>query len=206
MKKNEQRQGSETAMPKMSLYTPKGERKYLNADERVRFFQAAVKIKDLQRTFCLVLIYTGCRISEALALSAANIQVQAGIITFRSLKKRNQGVFREIPVPQPFMRELEVALDITSRQRDVTTATDRLWPWGRTWAWFIVKRVMADAGIIGPQASPKGLRHAFGTHAVQSGVPLNLVQSWLGHAEISTTAIYTNAVGPEEIAIAQRMW
>ena len=65
---------------------------------------------------------------------------------------------------------------------------------------------MARANIRGLQASPKGLRHGFGVHAVQSGVPLNLVQKWLGHAQLSTTAIYTNAVGPEEYAIAEKMW
>ncbi|WP_296583951.1 tyrosine-type recombinase/integrase [Xanthobacter sp.] len=55
-------------------------------------------------------------------------------------------------------------------------------------------------------ASPKGLRHAFGVHAVRSGVPLILVQKWLGHEDIATTAIYTNVLGPEEREIAERMW
>jgi len=67
-----------------------------------------------------------------------------------------------------------------------------------------IKRVLARAGIDGLRASPKGLRHGFGVHAEQSGVPLNLVQKWLGHAQPSTTAIYTNAVGLEEYAIAER--
>lgn len=55
-------------------------------------------------------------------------------------------------------------------------------------------------------ATPKGLRHGFGVAAVQSGVPLNLVQRWLGHAKLETTAIYTNAIGDEERAIAARLW
>jgi hypothetical protein len=42
--------------------------------------------------------------------------------------------------------------------------------------------------------------------AVTAGVPLNLVQKWLGHAQLSTTAIYADAVGEEEHAIAARMW
>jgi integrase/recombinase XerD len=41
---------------------------------------------------------------------------------------------------------------------------------------------------------------------VQNGIPLNLVQRWLGHAQLSTTAIYADAVGPEEHAIAAKMW
>ena len=60
---------------------------------------------------------------------------------------------------------------------------------------------MARAGVRGPQASPKGLRHGFGVAAVTAGVPLNLVQKWLGHAQLSTTAIYADAVGEEEHAI-----
>ena len=61
------------------------------------------------------------------------------------------------------------------------------------------------AGISGPQASPKGLRHGFGVAAVQAGSPLNMVQKWLGHTQLSTTAIYADAVGAEEQAIAERM-
>jgi hypothetical protein len=59
---------------------------------------------------------------------------------------------------------------------------------------------------VGGCASPKGLRHAFGVRAIQSGAPLNLVQRWLGHADMKTTAIYTSAVGPEERAIAAMTW
>jgi site-specific recombinase XerD len=66
---------------------------------------------------------------------------------------------------------------------------------------------MAEAGITGGiHATPKGLRHGFGLHAVRSGVPLNLVQRWLGHARMETTAIYLQAIGTEEREIAARMW
>ena len=66
---------------------------------------------------------------------------------------------------------------------------------------------LAQTAIItGPHATPKGLRHAFGIKGVGSQVPLNMVQKWLGHAELSTTAIYVDAVGAEAKQIAQRMW
>lgn len=65
---------------------------------------------------------------------------------------------------------------------------------------------MQAAGIRGQQASPKGLRHAFGVAAVQAGLPLNMLQKGLGHAHIGTTAIYANAVVAEEREIAARMW
>jgi site-specific recombinase XerD len=69
-----------------------------------------------------------------------------------------------------------------------------------------VHAVMQAAGLEGVPASPKGLRHGFGVAAVTAGIPLNLVQKWLGHAQLSTTAVYANAVGAEEKDIARRMW
>ena len=65
---------------------------------------------------------------------------------------------------------------------------------------------MEAADLHGPHATPKGLRHGFGIQAVSAGIPLNLVQKWLGHAQLSTTAIYADAVGEEEQSIAARMW
>jgi integrase/recombinase XerD len=50
------------------------------------------------------------------------------------------------------------------------------------------------------------LRHGFGVQAVSRGIALNMVQKWLGHAQLTTTAIYANAVGEEEQSIAARMW
>ena len=65
---------------------------------------------------------------------------------------------------------------------------------------------MKEAEITGPQACPKGLRHGFGIHAIRSGIQLNMLQKWMGHSSIETTAIYTNAIGPEEMELAERMW
>jgi Phage integrase family len=63
-----------------------------------------------------------------------------------------------------------------------------------------VKAEMAMAGIAGAPAMPKGLRHGFCVHALQSRVPLHLAQRWLGHASIETTAIYADIAGREERA------
>jgi integrase/recombinase XerD len=65
---------------------------------------------------------------------------------------------------------------------------------------------MAAAAISGTHATPKGLRHGFGVSAFQSNVPPHLVQRWLGHASLRTTAIYGDVIGPEERAFAARMW
>ena len=76
----------------------------------------------------------------------------------------------------------------------------------RITAYRWIKQVMTDADIHGPQACPKGLRHGYGIHAIRSGVQLNMLQKWMGHTDIRTTAIYANAVGREEMEIAGRMW
>jgi site-specific recombinase XerD len=63
------------------------------------------------------------------------------------------------------------------------------------------------AGIPGgPHACPKSLRHGFGVQAVSRGIALNMVQKWLGHAQLTTTAIYANTLGEEEQSIAAKMW
>ncbi len=58
----------------------------------------------------------------------------------------------------------------------------------------------------GPHLCPKGLRHGFGVAAITSGVPLNILQKWLGHSTMETTAIYANALGEEQKKLAARMW
>jgi integrase/recombinase XerD len=185
-----------------SLYTAAGQRKYLTAAERVRFMETALACPRAElRTLCLTLAYSGCRISEALALTADRIEREAGFIAIRSLKKRKRTVvIREVPVPIELFR----ALDEAHRFEDRSA---RLWPISRSGAWQLVKGVMREAAVPeGPHMTPKGLRHSFGIHAIRSGVPLNLVQRWLGHASMTTTAIYLQAVGDEEREIAARMW
>ena len=69
-----------------------------------------------------------------------------------------------------------------------------------------VAGLMHRAGITGPQACPRGLRHSFGVAAVQAGVPLTTIAAVLGHADVSTTAIYATAVGAEARELVARLW
>lgn len=187
-----------------SLYAASGARKYLTAAERARFLAAADACPRPEvRTLCLTLAWTGCRISEALALRAGSIEVDSGFIALRSLKKRSDAVVvREIPVPGSLLSLLEQTHGLSMQPVHA-----RLWTFCRNRAWQLVKSVMAQAGIApGTHATPKGLRHGFGLHAIRTGVPLNLVQRWLGHARMETTAIYLQAMGEEERSIAARMW
>jgi len=184
----------------MRLYDQAGRRKYLTPDERQSFLGAASDAPGDVQAFCWTLAHTGCSISEALALTGNRIDCEGGVVVFESLKKRRKGVYRAVPVPPPLLLMIGEVYDLPA------LGGKRLWPWSRTTAWRRVREVMGAAGLSGLYASPKGVRHGFGIKAVTSEVPLNMTQKWLGHARLSTTAIYTDAVGPEERLIAQRMW
>lgn len=192
----------------MQIYDDQGQRLYFTAEERAAFLAAAAKAERPVRSFCAVLHYTGCRISEALALTPARIDLSGKVIVFESLKKRKKGVFRNVPIPPELLDSLDMIHGIREAQRRGRPRNQQLlWPWVRMTAYRKVMGVIVQAGIAeGPHASPKGLRHGFGIAAVSKGIPLNMVQKWLGHAQLSTTAIYANAVGAEEQNIAARMW
>ena len=193
--------------PGLRLHTSEGARKYLTAGERDAFLRAAERADRSIRTLCMTLAYAGCRLSEALALTADRVDLAAGVLVFESLKKRRSGVFRAVPVPPALLEALNLVHGIRELQaRRGKGHGIRLWPWSRMTGWRAVHAVMAAAGLDGPHASPKGLRHGFGVAAVSAGIPLNLVQKWLGHAQLTTTAIYADAVGAEEKDIARRMW
>jgi integrase/recombinase XerD len=184
-----------------------GSRKYLTQGERQAFLDAAAHFPRDMHTLCAVLTWTGCRVSEALALTADRVDVTDSTIRFECLKKRRRGVFRAVPVPPDLLQTLTMAYDLRRlQQRKDRGQAVRLWSWSRTTAWRHVHAVMRAAGLTGIHATAKGLRHSCGVAAVQASIPLNLVQRWLGHASLLTTAIYADAVGAEERQMASRMW
>ena len=191
----------------MQLYDTNGHRKYLTPAERQDFIHASEAALQQIRTFCGMLAHTGCRISEALALTADRVDFEDGVLIIESLKKRRKGVYRAIPVPPSFLVTLEAVHDLKAvRSSPDAGRSVYLWPWSRPTGWRYVRKVMRAAGIAGLHATPKGLRHGFGIKAVVSNVPLNMAQKWLGHAKLATTAIYADATGPEEKQLAERMW
>lgn len=188
-----------------SLYAKDGGRKYLNLAERRRVLAAIAQFDHDRRLFALTLLWTGARVSEVLALTAGSFQVESGIVAFATLKRR-RFVVREVPVPEAHMTELNRRYDLRASQSDPSWPNTRIWPWHRATAWRLIKDVMQRAQVGGRPACPRGLRHGFGVGTLQSGVPLNLVQRWLGHARMETTAIYADASGPDEREFAARFW
>src|SRR3954447_20790067 len=156
----------------MQLFDAEGRRLYLTEEERRAFVAAASKAPREVRTFCAVLHATGCRISEALALTAGGVDLSGRGIVFESLKKRRRGVFRAVPVPPALLDMLDLVHGIREAQRRGQTKA-LLWPWSRMTAYRHVQEVIAVAGIPdGPHACPKGLRHGFGVQAVSRGIAL----------------------------------
>jgi integrase/recombinase XerD len=188
------------------LHGPTGGRKYLNATKRRRFAKAAARAEAEIRLFCLTLCLSGGRISEILALTPAAIDLDSCVATIRTLKRRKPGIMRQVPLPRSLIEDLNRAFRIRRRQRDPLESAKRLWRWSRTTAWRRVKEIMAEADVSLTAAMPKGLRHGFGVNATASLVPPHLIQRWLRHASLKTTAIYCDVCGPDERLFAVRIW
>ena len=102
---------------------------------------------------------------------------------------------RAVPVSEDLGHALELVHRVRRAQAS-PRARAPLWTITRQAAHRQVAALMAAAGIEGPQACPRGLRHGYGVAAVTAGVPLPTVAAVLGHASLETTAIYTIVYPP----------
>jgi integrase/recombinase XerD len=143
----------------VQLFDGQGKRLYFTDDERKAFLGAARKAPREVRSFCSTLHYTGCRISEALALTPKSIDLSGKVIVFESLKKCRRGVYRPMPVPPELLDTLDVVPSVRELQRKGgARLNEPLWPWSRMTAWRRIQQVIDTAGIgEGPHACPKGV-------------------------------------------------
>lgn len=142
----------------------------------------------------LELMYaSGLRVSELVALKAIDMSLNDGVL--RVLGKGNKE--RLVPFGGEARRWIERYLEesrpviLDGQQTPDLFVTARGAGMTRVMFWVIVKKQAAAAGIHVP-LSPHTLRHAFATHLLNHGVDLRAVQLLLGHADISTTTIYTH--------------
>ena len=142
----------------------------------------------------LELLYaTGMRVSEVVDLTLDQINLKLGYV--RCIGKGRKE--RVIPVGRAAIAALEVYLEeLRPRLRgDRHTPTLFLSRTGRaldrTNMWRLVRKYAAAAGI-DASVSPHTLRHCFGTHMLAGGADLRIVQELLGHADVTTTQIYTH--------------
>lgn len=185
----------------MQLYDRRTRRLYVNDAERARILEVAARKDAETRLLCEFLIFTGCRVSEVLSIRSELVNTEEALLAVLTLKKRGALAVREIPLPKVLV---EAVNDFCQGSKRL--GSEVLFPMHRMTAWRRIKEIMREAGIHGPQATPKGLRHGFGVHAIKAGVPINILSKWMGHSDIATTSIYANAVGPEEREIAAKMW
>ncbi len=182
-----------------SLYTPHGQRKYLNGGERRRFHECTKLLSMDKKLFCQLIYFTGARIREVHNLTGLSIDFSNKSVVLETLKRRRKGVYREVPIPDYLIADLYVYINAM----DDTSAC--LWTFSLRTSARYIKDVMNMAGITGQQSSAKGLRHGFAVYAI-SKAPITLVKKWLGHAKLETTEIYLNVIGVEEREIAKQLW
>jgi len=105
-----------------SLLNREGQRKYLTPRERAAFIAAAFEAKSEAGAFSLTLAFTGARISEALALTVQRLDRGSGTIVFETLKRRQKGIYRAVPVPDELIGHLLVEFQqadrLEARQRN----------------------------------------------------------------------------------------
>jgi integrase/recombinase XerD len=142
----------------------------------------------------LELLYaSGLRVSELVDLPSVGINLRDGVVrvTGKGDKERlvPMGVAAREAV-QTYLREARTAL-LGGRQSGALFVTVRGAAMSRQMFWRLIKRYAVQAGIVAP-LSPHTLRHAFATHLLNHGADLRAVQLLLGHADLSTTQIYTH--------------
>ena len=192
-----------TIATEFSLFDVRGQRKYLNKQERQRFYTCAEQFPIEVRLFCLMIYFTGARISEVVNLNVSSIDFSNKTVIIQTLKRRKKGIFRQVPLPDFLLHDLKSY--ISTRAVHHQYSGNRLWFFSTRTASRYIKAVMEQAEIDGHKASSRGLRHGFAVQAVMT-VPITQVQIWLGHAYLQTTSIYARVSGSEERELAEKLW
>src|SRR6476469_2000640 len=154
--------------------------------------RTALGVRD--RAMLETLYATGLRVSELTGLTRAQVAHDAGVV--RVIGKGSKE--RLVPMGDEavawisrYLADVRPELAGTSK-RDEMFLTRRHAPLTRQAFWALVKRYAVRAGIPKTSLSPHVLRHAFATHLLNHGADLRVVQLLLGHADITTTTIYTH--------------
>ncbi len=142
----------------------------------------------------LELLYaTGLRVTELISLALNQVSQDMGVV--RVLGKGNRE--RLVPVGEDaldwiarYLREARPGI-LGARGSDALFVTARGGGMTRHAFWYLIRRYAMRAGIH-KALSPHTMRHAFATHLLNHGADLRVVQMLLGHADISTTQIYTH--------------
>jgi len=166
-------------------------------EEQVEALLAAPDAKSelgLRDRAMLELLYaTGLRVTELVGLKLVEVSLADGLVRVTGKGQKE----RVVPVGEEARLWLERYCGqsrpglLKGRSADALFVTRRGGPMTRQMFWKLIRRYALQADIRAP-LSPHGLRHAFATHLLNHGADLRVVQMLLGHADISTTQIYTH--------------
>jgi integrase/recombinase XerD len=145
------------------------------------------------RTMLELMYASGLRVSELVGLKSVHVGLNEGAlrVTGKGSKERMVPFGQEA---HDWLRRYLAdarAVILHGQVSDALFVTARGGPMTRQMFWILIKRHARQAGIQVP-LSPHTLRHAFATHLLNHGADLRAVQMLLGHADISTTTIYTH--------------
>lgn len=152
---------------------------------------SAVGVRD--RAMLELLYASGLRVTELVSLSVAQLSLDMGVV--RILGKGSKE--RLVPVGEEALAWIRRyatqarPIILQARQAEALFVTERGHSMTRQGFWHLIKRYARRAGIA-RGVSPHTLRHAFATHLLNHGADLRVVQMLLGHADVSTTQIYTH--------------
>lgn len=170
-------------------------------EDRIRLLNCAWRQNDDVGAFCLVLMHTGCRISEALALRWMDIEAARGSIAFKSLQQRGVTRIRRVPAPPALMKRL---LDL--RAYNASSFDTRIWSWSRVTAWRRMRDFFQKADVSGSLASPQGLRTSFARTALDNGVPLDIICRWLGISHLKVDHAYDQDAPIDDTVWTDIIW
>jgi len=142
----------------------------------------------------LELLYaSGLRVSELVGIATVRVGLHEGVLRVVGKGSKERLVPFGGPAQDWIERYLAQARPVIlgGQHSDALFVTARGGPMTRQMFWTLVKRHAQQAGVRAP-LSPHTLRHAFATHLLNHGADLRAVQLLLGHADISTTTIYTH--------------
>lgn len=188
-----------SADPTIRIETPKLPRslpKSLSEEDVERLIEAPDTNTDLglrDRAMLETLYATGLRVSELVGLQVTELSLSDGVVRVTGKGSKTRLVPLGEQAVEWLMRYLAEGRPAILQQRlnDHLFVTQRGDGMTRQAFWYLIKRYAARAGIT-VTLSPHVLRHAFATHLLNHGADLRVVQMLLGHADISTTQIYTH--------------
>ena len=166
--------------------------KFLSEEEMERLLLAPDIKTDIgvrDRALLELMYAAGMRVSELCGLRVIDLELDAALL--RCHGKGNKE--RRIPIGKSAVHWVQRYLALRKQfgsEGKAELFLNRGRALTRQMAWSIIKTYAATAGV--PDISPHTLRHSFGTHLMQHGADSRSVQALLGHADISTTEIYTH--------------